>query len=67
MRLTVDIAEFLLQEIQQVRGQQRKSQAIRQARDEFVTARKRKRFLRKVMEGGVDYGLTNDELAACGT
>jgi hypothetical protein len=67
MRITLDIDESQLEEIQQATGQQKKSPAIRQALDEFVTDRKRKQFLLKVMEGGVDYGLTNDELEARGT
>ena len=41
--------------------------AVRQALDEFVGERKRKQFLLKVMEGRVDYGLTNEELETRGT
>ena len=67
MRITVDIDESQLQAIQEATGQQKKSPAIRQALDEFVAERKRKQFLLKVMEGGVDYGLTNEELEARGT
>ena len=67
MRITVDIDESQLRTIQQATGQRKKSPAIRQALDEFVAERKRKQFLLKVMEGRVDYGLTNDELEARGT
>jgi hypothetical protein len=67
MRITVDIDESQLQVIQQATGQQKKSPAIRQALDEFVAERKRKQFLLKVMEGRVDYGLTNEELETRGT
>ncbi len=67
MRITVDIDESQLRTIQQATGQRKKSPAIRQALDEFVAERKRKQFLLKVMEGSVDYGLTNDELEARGT
>ncbi len=67
MRITVDIDESQLHAIQQATGQRKKSPAIRQALDEFVAERKRKQFLLKVMEGSVDYKLTNDELEARGT
>lgn len=67
MRITVDIDESQLRTIQQATGQRKKSPAIRQALDEFVAERKRKQFLLKVMEGSVDYGLTNEELEARGT
>ncbi len=67
MRITVDIEESQLKAIQNATGQQKKSPAIRQALDEYVEERKRRQFLSKVMEGRVDYGLTNDELEARGT
>ena len=62
MRITVDIDEAQLRAVQEATGQRKKSPAIRQALDEFVAERRRKRFLRKVMEGNVDYALTNEEL-----
>lgn len=67
MRITVDIDESKLRVIQQATGQRKKSPAIRQALDAFVAERRRKQFLCKVMEGRVDYALTNDELEALGT
>ena len=67
MRITVDIDDFQLQMIQQATGISKKAPAIRQALTEFVAESKRRRFLSKVMEGRVDYGLTNDELEAHGT
>jgi len=67
MRITVDIEESQLRTIQEATGETKKAPAIRQALDEFVKERKRRMFLSKVMEGRVDYGLTNDELEARGT
>jgi len=62
MRITVDIDESQLKAVQQATGHKKKSPAIRQALDEFVAGRRRKQFLNKVMEGKVDYSLTNDEV-----
>ena len=62
MRITVDIDEMQLREIQQATGQRKKAPAIRQALDEFVTERRRKRFLSKVMEGRTDYAASNEDL-----
>ncbi len=64
MRITVDIEESQLRVIQEATGTTKKAPAIRRALAEFVAERQRKQFLSKVMEGGVDYGLTNDELEA---
>ena len=51
MHITIDIDESQLQAIQLATGQLKKSPAIRQALDEFITERRRKQFLLKVMEG----------------
>ena len=67
MRITVDIDEKQLTAIQRATGQRKKSPAIRQALDEFVEERRRKRLLRKVLDGRTDYSLSNDELEALGT
>lgn len=64
MRITVDIDEAQLREVQDATGQRKKSPAIRQALAEFVTETRRKRLLRKVMDGHTDYSLSNDELEA---
>lgn len=51
-----------MQEIQQATGQRKKAPAVRQALDEFVAERRRKKFLSRVMEGRTDYAATNDDL-----
>lgn len=67
MRVTVDINEKQLALIQRATGQRKKSPAIRQALDEFVAERRRKRLLKKVLDGKTDYALSNDELESLGT
>jgi Arc/MetJ family transcription regulator len=66
MRITVDIDETSLARIQKATGIRKRSPAVRRAVDDYVRELERKRFLRKVMEGRSDYGLTNDELEARG-
>ena len=67
MRITVDIDEKQLTAIRRATGQRKKSPAIRQALDEFVEERRRKRLLRKGLDGRTDYSLSNDELESLGT
>ena len=67
MRITVDIDEAQLKAIQRETGNKKKSPAIRQALDEFVADRRRRQFLNRVMEGKVNYSLTNDEVEARAT
>ena len=67
MRITVDIDEAQLKAVQRATGQKKMSPAIRQALDEFLANRRRKQFLNKVVEGKVDYSLTNDEVEAAST
>ena len=67
MRITIDIDARQMAEVQRVTGEAKKSPAIRRALAEFVTERRRKEFLRRVLAGGSDYGITNDELEAQGT
>jgi len=64
MRITVDIDEKQLIEIQEATGMTKKSPAIRQAIDSYVRGLERKRFLRRVLEGKSDYALTNEQVEA---
>lgn len=67
MRIRVDIDEKQLVEVQKATGELKKSPAIRRALDEYVKEGRRKDFLRKVLSGGSDYALSNEELEALGT
>lgn len=66
MRITVDIDESQLARIQTATGVKKKSPAIRSVVDGYVMELEKKRFLRKVLRGGSDYGLTNEQLEAFG-
>lgn len=67
MRITIDIDENQLAELQKATGESKKSPAIRRALAEFVIEKRRKEFLRRVLAGGSDYRTTNEELEAQGT
>lgn len=67
MRITVDIDAQQLASIQKETGSRKKSKAVRCAVSSYLEGLARRRLLRKVLEGGTDYTLTNDELEALGT
>ncbi len=66
MRITIDIDDATLAEVQKATGVRKKSPAVRQALDSYVAAVERSRFLRKVREGKCDYSLTNEQIEASG-
>jgi len=66
MRITVDIDAETLAAIQKETGL-KKSPAIRKAAVDYVEDLRKKRFLRKVLEGRTDYGITNEELEDLGS
>jgi len=66
MRLTVDIAEKELAQIQKATGIRKKSPAVKKAVEGYLYALERQRFLRRVCEGRTDYTATNEALEAAG-
>lgn len=64
MRITVEIDDDQLAAIQEATGLSKKSPAIRKAIEDHLVELARKRFLKRVLEGQSDYGLTNDEVEA---
>ncbi len=62
MRLTVDIDEDSLRELQKATGETKKSPAVQKALQEYLHNRKVQEYLSLVREGHVDYPMTNDEL-----
>ena len=67
MPITVDIDAGQLARVQKETGTGKKSKAVRCAVDSYLDGLARRRFLRKVLDGGTDYRLTNDEIEALGT
>ena len=67
MRLTVDIDEKELAEIQKATGIRKKSPAVKKAVEAYLCGLERRRFLQRVCEGRTDYSMTNEEIEAAGT
>ena len=66
MRITVDIDEKQLERIQKATGLRKRSPAVRRAIDDYVKEMEKKRFLKKVLENGTDYAMTNEEIEGLG-
>jgi hypothetical protein len=64
MRITVDIEDEKLRSILKLTKQTKKSPALALALDEFIENRERQQFLNKVMSGGTDYRMSNEQLEA---
>ncbi|MBI2432528.1 MAG: type II toxin-antitoxin system VapB family antitoxin [Candidatus Hydrogenedentes bacterium] len=62
MRLTVEIDEESLRQIQEATGEKKKSPAIQKAIEAYLRSQKVQKYLDMVREGHIDYPMTNDEL-----
>ena len=62
MRITIDINEDLLDKITEITGISKKSPAIVAALESYARSVRKRSLIDRVMEGGIDYGTTNDEL-----
>lgn len=67
MRLTIDIDERSLLEIQRRTGLHKKSPAVRKALEAYLHDRARKEFLARVAAGKTDYAMSNDEVEELAT
>jgi Arc/MetJ family transcription regulator len=64
MRITVEIDESALRQIQEATGERKMSPAVQKALDAFLYGLRRQAFLDRVSRGETDYAMTNDELEA---
>ena len=64
MRITVELDDAEIAQVQAATGLRKKSPAVRQAVVEYLRAHEKQRFLKRVREGRTDYSLTNAELEA---
>lgn len=62
MRITVDIADDILDELSKLTGENKKSPAVAKAVTEYVKRQKAKEFARLLREGSFDYPATNEEI-----
>jgi len=66
MRITVDIDDKKLKEIQRITGLRMKSPAVNRALDIFLREMRKRDLLEQVREGKTDYPRTNEELEQLG-
>ncbi len=66
MRLTIDIDVKDISALQRITGVKKKSPAVGKAISMFLHEMRKKRILRKVMQGKTDYRLSNDDLEELG-
>jgi len=62
MRITIEVDANELNQIQRITGKKKKSPAIAQALSEFIRQRQKQTFIARVLSGGTDYALTNEQL-----
>jgi hypothetical protein len=62
MRITVDIAEDVLNDLVAMTGESKKSPAISRVVTDWVKRQKAKAFGKRIMEGHYDYPSTNEEV-----
>ena len=61
MRITIEIDENILSDVQQMRGDSQKSPAVSKAVEKFVRRRKAKEFGNLLMEAAFDYPHTHEK------
>ena len=64
MRITIEVDDRDLRQIQKFTGQKKKSPAVTQALSEYLRQRERAAFVERALSGQTDFTLTNDELEA---
>ncbi len=62
MRITVDIADEVLNDLVIMTGETKKSPAVSRVVTEWVKRQKAKAFGKRIMEGHYDYPSTNQEI-----
>ena len=62
MRVTVDLADEVLDELSKMTGENKKSPAIARAVAEYIRRQKAKEFAHLLREGAFDYPTTNEEI-----
>lgn len=64
MRVTVQIDESRLKKIQALTKQNKVSPAISAALDDYIKKEEKRAFIKSVLDGEIDYDLTNEEIEA---
>lgn len=64
MRITIEVDDRHLRQIQKLTGQRKKSPAVAQALTEYLRQCERASFIERALSGQTNYALTNEELEA---
>jgi len=67
MRITIDIDDKDLLQVQELTGIRKRAPAVRHAVKTYLEEMAKKRFLQEVLAGHTDYPFTNEELEAMGS
>lgn len=62
MRITIDIDEAVLTEVEKITGEKKRSPAVARIVENFVKRAQAKAFGRNLREGEFDYPSTNEEI-----
>jgi len=62
MRITIDIDDSILAEVEKITGEKKRSPAVARIVEEFVKRAKAREFGRQLREGAFDYPVTNEEI-----
>jgi len=62
MRITIDIDESILAEVEKITGEKKRSPAVARIVEEYVKKARAKEFGRRLREGAFDYPVTNEEI-----
>jgi Arc/MetJ family transcription regulator len=62
MRITIDIDEAVLADVEKITGEKKRSPAVAKIVEDFVKRTKAKEFGRRLREGAFDYPVTNEEI-----
>lgn len=62
MRITIDIDETVLREVEKITGEKKRSPAVARIVEDFVKRAQARAFGRSLREGEFDYPSTNEEI-----
>ena len=62
MRITIDIDEATLKEVEKITGEKKRSPAVARIVEEYVKRAQNKAFGQRLLDGEYDYPHTNEEI-----
>ena len=62
MRITIDVSEAVLAEVERITGEKKRSPAVARIVEDYVKRAQAKAFGKRLREGEYDYPATNEEI-----